>query len=60
MSYGLTNPCWNCTKKDKCTDHVKILQGIQNIHDECISEESGHMGAGEIIILCHRIDAIDK
>lgn len=60
MSYGTSFPCYNCKKKDKCTDHVKVQNAVNSIHEECISSESGHMGAGTIILQCHRIDALDK
>lgn len=60
MSYSLSAPCWNCTKKEKCTDHVKIQSAINDIHQDCISSEGGHMGSGTIALQCVRIDAKDK
>ncbi len=60
MSYGFESPCFNCEKLDKCTDHVKVVKAINDIHTEHLSSEQGHMGAGSIILFCHRIDAKDK
>ena len=60
MSYSQVTPCWNCAKKEKCTDHVKLSAAVADIHTDCISSEQGHMGAGSIILVCHRIDAKDK
>jgi len=60
MSYSQVTPCWNCLKKDRCTDHVKLNDAVVEIHKDCISEEKGHMGSGSIILQCHRIEAKDK
>jgi len=60
MSYSVQSNCWNCHKKDKCTDHVHIQNAVQEIHKDCISKESGHMGSGSVIIQCSRLDAKDK
>lgn len=60
MSYSQVTPCWNCNKKEKCTDHVKINDAVQSIHSENLSTESGHMGSGSIVLNCTRIDAKDK
>ena len=60
MSYSVTSPCHNCLKREKCTDHVKVQEAVDNIHHDCISSEEGHMGAGTIAIQCCRVDAKDK
>lgn len=60
MSYSQVTPCWNCHNKEKCTDHVKLNSAVNEIHKDCLSSEGGHMGAGSIILQCHRIDAKDK
>lgn len=60
MSYSVNSACWNCKNQDKCTDHVKIGAAVQDIHKDCLSTESGHMGSGSIIIQCCRLDAKDK
>jgi len=60
MSYSVNEACWNCVKKDKCTDHVKIREAVQEIHKDALSAESGHMGSGNIIIQCFKLDAKDK
>ena len=60
MSYSNMNSCWNCQKKEKCTDHVHVQNAINEIHKNCISKEEGHMGSGAIVIMCSRIDAKDK
>lgn len=60
MSYSLAAPCWNCAKKEKCTDHVKLQAAINDIHQDCLSSEGGHMGAGMVVLQCVRIDAKDK
>lgn len=60
MSYSVISSCFNCRKKDVCTDQAKIQEAVNNIHQECLSSEKGHMGAGTIAIQCHRVDAIDK
>ena len=60
MSYSVSSPCYNCHKREKCTDHVKIQEAVNNIHQDCLSSEKGHMGAGVIAIQCYRVDAVDK
>ena len=60
MSYSVIDVCWNCVKKNVCTDHVHIRNAVNEIHKQCISKESGHMGSGNIIIQCSRVDAKDK
>ena len=60
MSYSVSSPCYNCRKKEVCTDPVKVQEAVNSIHQDCISIEKGHMGAGTIAIQCVRLDAIDK
>lgn len=36
MSYSQVTPCWNCTKKERCTDHVKLSAAVADIHTERI------------------------
>lgn len=52
MSYSFTNTCWNCTKQEVCTDHVKVQAAITDIHTGTLNDEAGHCGSGQIIILC--------
>jgi len=56
MSYSLSRTCYNCKNQEACTDPVKVQDAINSIHDEACSPESGHMGSGEIILLCHNHD----
>ena len=63
MSYSVINSCWNCVKKEKCTDPKKIQAAVTDIHSEFMSTENaptGHMDSGSIIIQCHRFDAKEK
>jgi hypothetical protein len=60
MSYSNVNTCWNCTKKEKCTDHVHIQNAINEIHKGSLSKEEGHMGSGSIVHQCSLLDAKDK
>ena len=60
MSYSVSSNCWNCLKKEKCTDHIKVQKAVNDIHVDCFSSESGHMGSGTIIIQCSRLDTKDK
>ena len=60
MSYSLISPCSNCKKQQKCTDEKKVRLAVDDIHTGSMSSEAGHMGAGTIAILCHRVDAKDK
>ena len=52
MSYSQVTPCFNCDKKEKCTDHIKLNNVVQEIHKDGYSTESGHMGSGSIILQC--------
>jgi hypothetical protein len=58
MSYSFNNICYRCENKDKCTDRILVEEAINKIHEKCYSEEGGHMGAGEILLLCHNIKSI--
>ena len=54
MSYSLNaSSCYNCQKRDQCTDRDRIQEGIDKIHENCL-EENGHLGSGEIIVHCNR------
>lgn len=52
MSYSLFDTCHNCKNREVCTDNQKIRAAIDDIHTECLSDESGHMGSGVILIQC--------
>jgi hypothetical protein len=53
MSYSIQSPCYNCEKKDACTDLKAINDGVQNdIHTK--SFEQGHQGSGTIVLMCIR------
>ena len=56
MSYSLTTPCYNCKKREACTDPQKIQDAVNAIHDEPASDESGHMGGGYIMLQCFNHD----
>lgn len=50
MSYSLNTPCYNCTKKETCTDQAKVQAAITNIHHT--TKENGHQGSGTIVLAC--------
>jgi hypothetical protein len=60
MSYSVSSTCWNCLKKEKCTDHVKIKDAVNEIHKQTASNEAGHMGSGNIMHQCFKCDPKDK
>ena len=60
MSYSISSTCWNCTKKEKCTDHVHLREAVDEIHKGCLNTEKGHMGSGNIMHQCFKFDAKDK
>lgn len=59
MSYSVQTTCWNCTKREKCTDHVHVQNAVNEIHKNCLNE-GGHLGSGSVIIQCARLDPKDK
>jgi hypothetical protein len=58
MSYSLNCPCFDCTKKDKCTDRASIAGAISGIH--CMPYGVGHLGAGSIDLNCINIEKEEK
>ena len=50
MSYSVNYPCFNCAKKDTCTDLKRIQEAVQTIHNT--SREDGHQGSGTIVLAC--------
>jgi len=58
MSYSLQNMCWTCKKRPDCTDHVKIQDAINSIHENCC-DEGGHLGSGSIILFCSRMHNVE-
>ena len=56
MSYSLSTPCFNCEKQEECTDADNIQEAINKIHENC-SDEGGHLGAGEVVLMCTRCRA---
>lgn len=51
MSYTITSPCYNCSKKDSCTDHYDLNKAVQEvIHTKSFVE--GHKGSGYITLTC--------
>ena len=48
MSYSVIDTCWNCVKKEKCTDHIHIRDAVNKIHEECISKQAISAGASRI------------
>ena len=67
MSYGITNPCYNCKKQaqsvggvpndNPCKDLQKVMDAVNAIHN---SNDGTHQGAGQVILLCTKIDPINK
>ena len=60
MSYSISSTCGNCSKKEKCTDHVHIQNAVNEIHKSPSSNEEGHMGSGNIMHQCLKFDCKDK
>ena len=56
MSYSFQNTCYNCKKKADCTDPVKLQAAISDIHSASPVDGKGHLGGGQIIILCQNHD----
>ena len=59
MSYSVNSTCWNCKKKEDCTDLAKVQDAATEIHKNNLGD-GGHLGSGSIEIACFRLDAIDK
>lgn len=52
MSYTIQSPCFNCDKKDNCTDLKTINDAVQNgIHTKACGHD-GHLGSGTIVLMC--------
>jgi hypothetical protein len=58
MSYSLSTPCYNCAKKDSCTDSKEIQNAIYEIHKK--TYEDGHKGSGVVTLSCFKLDALYK
>lgn len=56
MSYSFNNPCFNCEKKEQCTDREKVQEAVNKIHENCC-DQGGHLGSGEILLMCTRCRA---
>lgn len=57
MSYSIQSPCFNCEKKDTCTDAATINKAVQEeIHSRTYAE--GHQGGGTIVLACCRQKSI--
>lgn len=52
MSYGVDTPCYNCKKKDECTDEKKLRNALNDIYDE----PETHQGAGMILMSCINLE----
>lgn len=50
MSYSLQAPCFNCDKKDTCTDLKRVQEAVDTIH--ATNREDGHQGSGYITLTC--------
>ena len=50
MSYGILTPCYNCDKKDTCTDAKDIADALLVIHSK--NKETGHQGSGTVVLMC--------
>lgn len=67
MSYSFNNPCFNCkkaysevngvTNENVCKDPEKIRNAVNDIH---MANDGSHQGSGEILIMCTKIDPINK
>ncbi len=51
MSWALENPCFDCKKKDRCTDYKKIQEAITEIH-----KDSDHVGGGTVSMDCFNLE----
>ena len=52
LSYSLNDPCYNCNKKENCTDKQDLRDAIDKIHAKGLSNVSGHMGSGQVVLAC--------
>jgi hypothetical protein len=58
MSYSVTSPCWACLRRKRednlkgCTDVDQIQEAVNKIH--LAGSDNGHLGAGSIVLACHR------
>lgn len=67
MSYSFNNPCYNCKKnysevngvknENPCKDAEKINSAIYGIHQ---SGDGSHQGSGEVLLMCTRVEPINK
>ena len=47
MTFTLEVPCYNCSKKDDCSDEEKLNKTVDNlVYDD------NHKGAGVILMSC--------
>ena len=51
MSYSIESKCGACGKREECTDHVRVQEAVDKIHENCCNE-GGHLGFGSISIDC--------
>lgn len=54
MTYSVSFPCDDCRLKDKCTDRHFIEGAVYGIHS-VFPMVKGHLGAGEIELICSNI-----
>ena len=50
MSYSVSSPCYDCTKKETCTDEKDLREAVTTIHSK--TKDTGHQGAGQIVLAC--------
>lgn len=59
MSYSVNVPCYQCIKKDTCTDYKKITKTVQeDIHQT--PYDNGHQGSGTIVLMCIKMESTIK
>jgi hypothetical protein len=59
MSYSVTTPCRDCTKKKGCTDGIVIAGAVQGIIHQMPFGVS-HLGSGSITLNCSNKTEIPK
>jgi len=57
MSYGLSTPCYDCSKNEKCLDAMMVQGAINTIHQLNTWKDNkqtnrGHLGGGTIDLKC--------
>lgn len=51
MTYLLETPCYNCAKKEECTDEEEIKSNLNEI-----VYNDNHKGSGILLLSCYNVD----